>query len=601
MVLSPEHELIQKLKKQIANFDEVEKYISKAKNKSDLERTELNKEKTGVELKGIKAVNPVNNTEIPIWVSDYVLASYGTGAIMAVPAHDERDFEFAKKFDLPIIEVIIPERIDKRNPPVDGKEKVERQNVQVVVRNPQTGQILVLHSNKYKWNTFPMGGIDQGEDLLSAAAREVLEETGYKNLTNGKVLGGQVRAEYFANHKDVNRVSYTNLVQFDLADEEQVVIPEEEKEAENEILWKQPEELTNEFMVHAEMDIWQERIKYGDIAYTDVDSGVMINSEFLDGLAPSEAIGKMTAWLEEKGFGKQAVNYKLRDWVFSRQRYWGEPMPIVYCESCRNKKQKVLMIHGLEGTGEGNWFPWVKQELEKQGFEVFNPTMATSDHPILEKWLEELVPYIEQMGENDMVVGHSLGAKAALHLIEKANKKIKGLYLVAPVLDAASDKEYDLLKKEWVSSDIELLKSFSSAKYSWERISNLIESKNVIFSDDDPFIKIETKEILPVGWNREVWHGFGHFQKKEIPELLNLILRSKNTGWVAIPENELPLILPEVKKYEPTGTGESPLANIDNWVEVACPKCGQKAKRETNTMPQWAGSSWYWLRYLDQK
>ncbi|MFA6227575.1 MAG: leucine--tRNA ligase [Patescibacteria group bacterium] len=404
MVLAPEHKLVQELKDKISNFPEVEDYIVTAKNKSDLERTELNKDKTGVELKGIKAINPVNNTEIPIWISDYVLATYGTGAIMAVPAHDERDFEFAKKFDLPIIEVIIPERIDKRNPPVVGKEKIERHNVQVVVRNPKTGKILCLHSHKYNWVTFPMGGVGQDEDLLAAAKREVLEETGYKNLANGKILGGQVRAEYFANHKDVNRVSYTNLVEFDLIDEEQVDISDEEKEAQNEILWKNPDELTLDFMVHAEMDIWLERIKKGDIAYTDVDNGLMVNSEFLNGLAPAKAIGKMTDWLEEKGCGQKAINYKLRDWVFSRQRYWGEPIPLVHCEKC---------------------------------------------------------------------------------------------------------------------------------------------------------------------------------------------------GIVPLEEKDLPLTLPEVEKYEPTGTGESPLATIDEWVNTTCPTCGGPAKRETNTMPQWAGSSWYWLRYID--
>ncbi|MFA5124943.1 MAG: leucine--tRNA ligase [Patescibacteria group bacterium] len=404
MVLAPEHKLVQELKDKISNFSEVEDYIKEAKNKSDLERTELNKNKTGVELRGVKAVNPVNNTEIPIWISDYVLATYGTGAIMAVPAHDERDFEFAKKFDLPIIEVIVPERVDKRNPPVDGKEKIERKNVQVVVRNPKTGKILCLHSKKYNWVTFPMGGIGENEGLLEAAKREVLEETGYKHLTNGKVLGGQVRAEYFANHKNVNRVSFTNLVQFDLVDDKQDEIAEEEKEAQNEILWLEPEKLTNEFMVHAEMDIWQERIRKGDMAYTDVDNGIMINSGFLNGLVPAEAIGKMADWLEKQGVGKKAVNYKLRDWVFSRQRYWGEPIPLVHCGKC---------------------------------------------------------------------------------------------------------------------------------------------------------------------------------------------------GIVPMAEKDLPLVLPEVEKYEPTGTGESPLATIDEWVNTICPKCGGPAKRETNTMPQWAGSSWYWLRYID--
>lgn len=257
MVVSPEHPYLDKYKDEIKNWDEIESYREQASRKSDFERAELAKDKTGVEIDGLKAVNPVNGKEVPIWVSDYVLMSYGTGAIMAVPAHDERDWEFAKKFNLPII--------------------------QVVAKN--------------------------GEEV------------------------------------DVN-----------------------------------------------------------EAAFTDVATGVLINSDFINGLEVKEAKEKMIEFLTEKGIGNAKVNYKLRDWVFSRQRYWGEPIPIVHCPKCGN---------------------------------------------------------------------------------------------------------------------------------------------------------------------------------------------------VPVPEEELPLRLPEVESYEPTGTGESPLAAIDEWVNCKCPQCGADAKRETNTMPQWAGSSWYFLRYVD--
>lgn len=253
MVLSPEHPFINEFRDSIQNWDEVEDYRQQASKKSDFERTEMVKEKTGVQLKGINAVNPVNKKEIPVWISDYVLMSYGTGAIMAVPAHDTRDWEFAKKFGLPIIEV---------------------------------------------------------------------------------VAGGDVDKE----------------------------------------------------------------------AYTDIQSGTMVNSGILDGLLVKDAIGKIIDWLEENGLGKRKVNFKLRDWVFSRQRYWGEPIPLVHCERC---------------------------------------------------------------------------------------------------------------------------------------------------------------------------------------------------GWVPVPEDRLPITLPDVEDYMPTETGESPLANIREWVETSCPKCGGHAERETDTMPQWAGSSWYFLRYTD--
>ncbi len=252
-VISPEHPLVSKWADKITNFDEVKKYVEESAKKSDFERTELNKEKTGVRLEGVMAINPVNEKQIPIYISDYVLISYGTGAIMAVPAHDTRDYEFAKKFDIPIIEV---------------------------------------------------------------------------------VAGGDITKE----------------------------------------------------------------------AFTDCETGVMVNSGFLDGLSVEDAKLKMQEWLTEKGIGSKKVNYKLRDWVFSRQRYWGEPIPMVYCEKC---------------------------------------------------------------------------------------------------------------------------------------------------------------------------------------------------GWVPIPESELPLELPNVESYEPTDTGESPLSKMTDWVNTTCPHCGGKATRETDTMPQWAGSSWYFLRYCD--
>ncbi len=254
MVLAPEHPFVEKWKEQIDNWDEVSAYVQAAARKSDFERSELNKDKTGVEIQGVRAINPVNGKEIPIFISDYVLVTYGTGAIMAVPAHDDRDWEFAKKFGCEIIEV---------------------------------------------------------------------------------VAGGNIEEAAFT-----------------LKD----------------------------------------------------DTGIMINSGFLNGLTVKDAIPTMTKWLEEKGLGHTKVNYKLRDWVFSRQRYWGEPIPLVNCEKC---------------------------------------------------------------------------------------------------------------------------------------------------------------------------------------------------GWVALPEEQLPLVLPMVESYEPTDDGESPLSKMTDWVNTTCPCCGGPAKRETDTMPQWAGSSWYFLRYMD--
>ena len=399
LVVAPENELVQKLKPQIKNWSEVEKYIKTSTQKTEIDRTDDNKEKTGVELKGVEVKHPITKQVIPLFISDYVLAHYGTGAVMAVPAHDDRDYAFAKKYNLPIKEVIMPHIIDKRNPPVEGKKKVERKNVQAVVRNPKTGKILYLRSDKFNWNTFPMGGIDEGESVLDAAKREVLEETGYKNLTNEKILGGEVKAEYFANHKDVNRISYTTLVSFDLVNEEKDPVSTEES-SEHIPKWADLKDLTTTFMVQAEMEIWLERINKGAGAFCD--DGIMINSGEFTGRKNTEIMDVITDFVG----GERKVTYKLKDWVFSRQRYWGEPIPLVNCKKC---------------------------------------------------------------------------------------------------------------------------------------------------------------------------------------------------GIVPLPEKDLPLTLPKVKSYAPTGTGESPLAAISKWVNTKCPVCKGKATRETDTMPQWAGSSWYYLRYTDPK
>lgn len=396
LVIAPEHPQIENLKSKIENWEEVEKYIKETKQKTEIERTDAKKEKTGVEIKGVKAINPANGEEVSVWVADYVLSNYGTGAVMAVPAHDERDFEFAKKYDLSLKEVIVPNVIDKRNPPIEGKDKITRYTVHCIVKNPKTGKYLGLKWREFPWTTFVMGGIEEGENPEEAARREVRSETGFVNLKLIKVLQGQVRAEFFAAHKNQNRISFATAVVFELEDESQV-----EKELEDhekfDVVWLDESDLNYEKMTHAEMDNWNQKMNPNYTIHTG--EGVLINSSEFTEMKTIEAREKIT----EK-FGKKVTKYKLRDWVFSRQRYWGEPIPVVHCEKC---------------------------------------------------------------------------------------------------------------------------------------------------------------------------------------------------GVVGVPEKDLPVKLPDVEHYEPTGTGESPLANIETWVNTTCPKCGGKAKRETNTMPQWAGSSWYYLRFMD--
>ncbi|MDH4330575.1 MAG: class I tRNA ligase family protein [Candidatus Moranbacteria bacterium] len=404
MVVAPENPVISDQKSVISNYDEVQEYIDASKKKTELERTELQKDKTGVEIKGIKAVNPFNGEEIPVFVADYVLGHYGTGAVMAVPAHDERDAEFAKKYDLPIKQSVAQTfNGEGKNKVQKDKPMTERKTVDVILKHWEKDEYFCLDWKINNWKAFIVGGVEGEETLEEAALREAQEESGYKNMKVIGTVGQEIHSNFYAAHKQVNRNPVMrNCVYIELQDGERGEL-EEEHTKHHDGVWVKKDEV-QDFLNLSEPKIYFDILQNGEKAFTE--DGTLIDSGEFSGLKSEEAREKMVAWLEKKKLGGKKVNYKLKDWVFSRQRYWGEPIPIVHCEKC---------------------------------------------------------------------------------------------------------------------------------------------------------------------------------------------------GVVGVPESELPVKLPEVKHYEPSGTGESPLATIEDWVNTKCPKCGGDAKRETNTMPQWAGSSWYYLRYIDPK
>lgn len=592
MVLSPEHKLVEKLKERIENYSEVKKYIKEAGKKSDLERTE-SKEKTGVELKGIKAINPVNQEEIPVWVADYVLNSYGTGAIMAVPGHDERDNEFAKKYDLPIINVIEPVTGQVR----ENEEK--RKRIVAVVHDKKFNKLLLLDwGKKYGGHLHVGGGIEEGEDAVEAAKREVQEETGYKNL---KFINTseKVHHHYIAFNKGKNRNSETVGVYFELLGDEQAEQKLSEVEKDRfKVKWldvkKADNNITDE-MHHYFLD----KFIYGK-CFTE--EGIAVNSGKYDGLSTEEFKKKITKWLEKNNHGKSAVNYKLRDWIFSRQHYWGEPIPLIHCETCAKKyKQTFLIIHGIEGHSQENWFPWFKKTLKELGHEVIIPTLPNANRPKLSEWLEDLKKLKPKLSDNLVIIGHSLGAPVACKFIEEENLSVKKLFLVAPTGKAQNSRA---LAKDGLSAEqIKDIFEINNVKFDWGKLNDLISHSFIYLSDNDPYIPLGVKNNYKnLKAEVKIFKNKGHFNETsgmtEFPEILEDI-EPMTVGIVPVPEKDLPVTLPEVKNYEPSDTGESPLAKIDEWVKVKCPKCGGKAKRETDTMPNWAGSNWYFIRYTD--
>lgn len=323
LVVAPEHPLVSAAVDRCTNPAQVQEYVDATKRKSERERLE-NKEKTGVCIEGVTAKHPLTGQELPIYIADYVLATYGTGAVMAVPAHDERDFAFATKFNLPIVQVVAPSVIDERNPPREGAEDTERNIILAVVHDPRTDRYLTLAWKEQPWVTFITGGIEEGEesDPIEAARREIAEETGYTGVAFVRDLG-TYQSKFYAAHKGVNRTVLNRALLFTLTSDAQQPRDADEV-AQYDLVWKSANDVAAAGMQHAEFPLFWKRVLQGNDAYGG--DGVLINSGQFNGLQTEEAKHVITQAAE----GSLETTYRLRDWLVSRQRYWGCPIPIVY-------------------------------------------------------------------------------------------------------------------------------------------------------------------------------------------------------------------------------------------------------------------------------
>ncbi len=308
----------------LQNRDEVEKYIVLSSKKTEIERQAVEKEKTGVELKGVKAINPATGKEIPVWVADFVLGHYGTGAVFA-DAHDERDYAFAKKYSIPLKETLEPVivRTSGLDAVREGQPFLERKAVMAVVKRHSDGKYLCINYRPTATNEFVSGGVEGNESLVEAGIREIREETGYTDVSFVRELGQPVHSKYYSVHRKTNTIGHYTPLLFELKGEERAEISADEMNR-HEVKWLEEHEVAGFINRDDYRYAWE---RYKGLPYTG--KGILFDSGEFNGLTSDDAIPKIA----EK-FGRRKTTYKLRDWIVSRQRYWGVPIPIVHCPKC---------------------------------------------------------------------------------------------------------------------------------------------------------------------------------------------------------------------------------------------------------------------------
>ncbi|PIR03208.1 MAG: hypothetical protein COV60_01530, partial [Candidatus Magasanikbacteria bacterium CG11_big_fil_rev_8_21_14_0_20_43_7] len=577
MVLAPEHALLQKLSTVdsspssiIENWDEVEAYIQETAKKTDLDR-QVNKEKTGVELKGVKAINPANGEEIPVWIADYVIATYGTGAIMAVPAHDERDFAFAKKFGLKIVPVVLKE-VGESMSFVMGLSEDEIKNF--------GGEVVEKTDKGFFKITIPFNRLDDYKEFIRIKMEpkfwnEFSTKDGFYFIF--KHENGEI--EEMKLTKDTN----------DLIDRYGMAFNDEEvkERAENVYSWLAKNSFYESILIHT-------------------DPGIAINSDFLNGLPTQEAKTKIIDWLEKNGHGKRKIQYKLRDWSVSRQRFWGAPVPMLINEQfppeadqpmaeAIDKEQRttnneqvslpdaVVHVHAWGASPESHFRNWLREEEKNLGVESITPMLPHTDMPQRREWRTAVETVLPQETKNTVLEGRSLGAFTALELAQ--THRFRKLILIAPTLPiqewkakftaVVSDQKARATVLDMVQNDLD----YSAIKKNCGEIV-------VFLSTNDPYIPLEASETLlkqkfphcRIVRIRDAGHfgtddGYATFDalKDEIVREIRPDLRTTRM-------DDLPVLLPNDVDFKPTG--QSPLTYSPSFQNGVEEKYGTGWKRE---------------------
>jgi len=537
MVLAPEHALVQEWKDRIENWEDVSRSIEETRKKTELDR-QTQKEKTGVELKGVKAVNPASGEEMPVWIAEYVLATYGTGAIMAVPAHDERDWEFAKAFGLPARVVVHA----KKAKYTIIEKSLEDSNIEKL---KNFGVAEVLKETK-GWGKFFIVAVD-------AKKEQELVDFLSENLLETSDDGGAWYAD---------SVGTTNVG----------VFPHKY------ISLDTPEGIKAFREYGVSVGIVPEQLEIEPGAF--IEEGISVNSDFLNGLETEEAKEKIIAWLEEKEVGKRHTQYKLRDWSVSRQRFWGAPIPMLFSEKEKNKKRQYILLHGYTGRPDKNFLPWLKHALEQEGHTVHAPLLPNTDKPdILEQ-----VAFVRDsftFDEDTVLVAHSLAGSVAMKLLEGLSVQIAKVVTIDSNIE--KDRDYTAGSFDW-SFDFEKIKT---------------KAREFVYMVDTrhEFVKKEYAESVWKKLGARIVYAYPndvHFCAEEEPSILEEVIVS---GLLPVPEDDLPVLLPDDVDFKPTG--ESPLNYSKEFQKGVEKKYGKGWTREPDTLDTFMCSSWYYYRYLD--